>query len=153
MGARGPAPKDARLKVLEGNPGFREIQSQLGAKGDLGEPPATLSDREKATWNEIASAMEGIYSAADRHILEAFCVTFWRWRDVHERLAQTGDLVKSGGKVQRNPLFVPYNQLATTMRGLGGDLGLSPAARARIGSTVDDKDKEDEEYLRLIGAA
>ena len=153
MGARGPAPKDPRIKVLEGNPSNYEIQSTLGAKGELGEPPAHLSDREQEVWHQIAFAMEANYAAADRYILEAFCVTFWQWRDIHDRIKSTGDLVKAGGKVQRNPLWVVLNQLTTQLRGLGADLGLSPAARSRIGAAVESEDEENPEYLRLIGAA
>ena len=113
--SRGRPPKPTQLLVVKntlrsGRHAGR--QDEVQPEGELVKP-AFLRGRAGRIWKEYGSRCFWL-TAADSHIFAAWC-------------AISAELERGVGKV-------PAARIAQ-WRGLGGDLGIGPSARARIGTT------------------
>lgn len=137
LGKRGPRPKLAALKILEGNPGKRVIE-ESGIEA-LGEPfiPEHLSDDARGCIEVIKASMpSNIYSALDSFILSAFA-TSWALHKLathkindptFEHVYKVGD----NGAEAQSPWLAILNRQAAVMASLGDRLGLDPKSRAAL---------------------
>jgi P27 family predicted phage terminase small subunit len=81
----------------------------------------------------------GVLSRLDRALLSAYCSTWAHWVAV-SRLLDTSDPTapdpthpqRPGAGIRKNPLWSVYFSLAALLMSLAKDLGLTPAARARL---------------------
>ena len=112
--ARGRPPKPTALHVVQGT-----LRSGRHAGRDdeiqpEGAPvkPTFLKGRAARIWTEYVRICFWL-TAADSHVLAAWCAL--------------------GAELERSVEKVPAARIAQ-WRGLGGDLGISPAARAKIGA-------------------
>jgi len=130
MGKRGPAPKPTALKVIEGNPSRRPLNSAEPRPSGEAQPPAHLTDEARAIWARIVGSMPpGLYTVADEPALAAFCGAVALHRQAGRELAADGRLLVDG---KANPLLRVMAELLRTMATLSGRLGLSPADRTRL---------------------
>lgn len=154
MGQRGPRPKPAKLKELEGNPGKRHIEQVLVEAVGKALPPEHLNDEATACFELVKSSMPpDLYGAADTFALAAFA-TAWAW---HKRATEELDspanmplVPGSTGNLQPNPWFKIQKAMSEEMRAWGDRLGLNPHARAAIKLPTAEKPKSKFEGLWSI---
>ncbi len=76
-GSRGPLPKPAALKLLEGNAGKRPLDLAAGVNPriEIPSPPKHLSVEAKKEWKRITPLLEelGLISGLDRTALALYC--------------------------------------------------------------------------------
>lgn len=127
--------KPAIIKLAEGDRGHRgaaKIGVDLQARGKPVIPPG-LNEEARGMWREIIDNLpNNLLARVDTGILERHCIAWARYRDCQRKIEKTGLLVQSPQGPIRNPLLVTQNQAAKEMHSTGGELGLSPVARARL---------------------
>jgi hypothetical protein len=128
MGRRGPQPKPAALKVLEGNPGKSVIEpTGIEACGEFFVPDHACDDGAGAL-EIVRQSMPGkVYSALDTFLLSAFA-TAW---SLHKKA-----VLKISGpdfNLKRDAPWVRLaNQQTAIMVTLSDRLGLDPRSRAAL---------------------
>ena len=91
MAQRGRKPKPTAVKVLEGNPGKRSLNT--------GEPkpekkaprcPAWLEDEAKKEWRRMAKQLEhlGILTEIDMAAFAGYCQAYARWKEAEEFISK-----------------------------------------------------------------
>lgn len=137
MGKRGPVKKPNELKMLEGNPGKREISKspKYDLSDDCREPPAYLGTYAKREWKRILPLLEKnrLMTDADYITLAAYCQSVDTW--IHAEKAKKADgftyITDKGNEVQRAAVGIANSALANILK-FGREFGLSPASRANI---------------------
>jgi len=111
------------LKLLAGNPGHRPInQNEPQPKVGLGEPPAELDAAHRKIWRELSRSMpEGVFTVADRFLVEQACRLIVRMRSDSISLSQNAQLT-----------------------GILGRLGMSPCDRSKVNAVAPKEQKQDE---------
>ncbi len=119
MGARGPAPSKAELRLLKGNQKDRDVAGRAVRPQPRvvpGAPPMpdNLGEHGERAWTTVVPELVrmGILGQVDAFVLEAYCRTYQLWRD-HD-----------GGR--------GYSVLTGTLATLGSKLGLDPTSRLRM---------------------
>lgn len=143
--ARGPKPKPAHLKVIEGNPGKRRIPENepRPAAGDLPSPPEFLTEDARAEWGRVSLQLFhlGMLTSIDVASLSAYCQAYGRWVVAERAIAAMAEkdpfsgglMIKtSNGNAIQNPLVGTSNKAASDMVRYAAEFGLTPAARARL---------------------
>jgi len=143
MGRRGPSPKPTVLKILQGNPGRRPLNTREPMPEAI-EPPAPpeyLQPLAKEKWRELSVvlARNRLLTALDLDTLAIYCEAYAKMRAADQFLRERGMyypiLTEDGNKIR---YLQPFPQVAVAehcvriMLQAGDRLGLSPAARARI---------------------
>ena len=141
MGRRGPPPKPTALKLLQGNPGKRRINTRE-PKPDRSVPrcPSWLTPGAKRVWQRLVPQLGkmGMLTVVDQDALAAYCQTYARWRAAEEYLAKHGDvypLRDDRGKIrymQQFPQVAIARNLLLTLRAYQQEFGLTPSSRSRI---------------------
>lgn len=153
-GTRGPLPKPARLKLLEGNPGKRALDLSDGVNPVVEVPamPKYLGLEARKEWKRIAPLLEelGLISGLDRAALALYCQAVGRLSELE--MAFNGKVQIKVGEGMSYPDAVfsasrtvtpsGYEQQSVIVNLIGGHrlqvhrhlmhFGLSPAARARV---------------------
>jgi len=138
----GPAPKPTALKLIEGNPGRRQIEP-----GEVRPPvvapdcPEHLNPDAAAEWQRIIPLLLKNYliTELDTAALALYCQSYGRWaeaeRKIAEQRARGGDglLIKapSGYPIQ-NPYLAIANRAMEDCHKYLQQFGLSPSARTRV---------------------
>lgn len=136
MGRRGPQPKPTKLRILEGNPSGRPLpENEPEPTAPLAVPDIIKSHKGSLEeWNRILAAMpEGFYSDIDAVVL-AVCANAWTiWSQATRRLRKEGLTTEgSTGQTVAHPLLAVQRQQAEIILRCAGQLGMGPAARARL---------------------
>lgn len=134
MGERGPAPEPQVLQILKGNPSKRPLRRE--PKPRLGAPdcPRELQGEARAEWQRIVPDLDqiGLLAKADRAVLIGYCQCWAAFQEagrmMEENFTRTEILIWA----KLNERLLSYTR----------ELGLSPAARARLG-TVPEKADDD----------
>ena len=136
MGRRGPQPKLAVIRRMEGNPGRRPIED-CGIEVQ-GTPfiPEHLPDDARGCIEVIVKSMPpGVYSALDSFHLAAFATAWTIHRKAALEISNPAFqwIVENsrGSKVQ-SPWIKVLNAQAAIMASLGDRLGLDPKSRASL---------------------
>lgn len=141
---RGPPPKPTALKELEGNPGNRQLpknEPKIDKAPKTAQPPKHLSKDAKAEWRRLYPVLRacGLISIADLTAFGIYCQLYGRWVDAERQIGDTASLLKTpNGHVQSNPWITISRQTAELMKSYMIEFGMTPAARARIGSSLMD---------------
>jgi len=146
MATRGRKPKPTALKVLEGNPGKRPINTNepTPPAGDV-KCPSWLLPEAKKEWKRLAASLEamGVLTIADLTAFAGYCQSYARWREAEEFITQHGSIFKTpSGYVQQVPQVSIAQQNLKIMQSFCTEFGLTAACRARIiaaGGGSDDK--------------
>ena len=140
MGRRGPQPKLAVIKRLEGNPGKfpRHVIEEDGIAG-LGEPfiPEHLPDDARGCIEVIQKSMPpSVYSALDSFLLCGLRDGLGRSTNGRRMRSAIPTLPSpyrnSTGAQVPSPWIKILNQQATILASLGDRLGLDPKSRAAL---------------------
>lgn len=148
MGVRGPQPKPAAVRILEGNPAGRPIPTDFVQPSEPVVCPDHVVGYAREVWYRIVGAMPpGIYTANDCDALATYCVAAQTLKMAAEALqiegiviqpAQTviteadGKTIVYYGKRARNPWLMVFNEASGIVAKLGTQLGLTPIARQSI---------------------
>lgn len=143
MGRRGPAPKSARLKLLEGNPGKRPLKKGDPASGTrqsarTARPPAYptwLGPAAKTEWQRLAPelARSGLLTVLDQAAFALYCETYAQWLECQRALAELGrTYITVSGRLVERPEVEMARKYGRLVRELGAEFGLTPGGRARL---------------------
>ena len=158
MAQRGRKPKPTAVKVLEGNPGKRSLNT--------GEPkpekkaprcPSWLEEEAKKEWKRMAKQLEqlGILTEIDMAAFAGYCQAYARWKEAEEFISQHGTIVKTpSGYWQQVPQVSIAQTYLKILNKFCEQFGLTPSARSRItANDGDDKQSDEMELLLVRGGA
>lgn len=153
-GSRGPLPKPAALKLLEGNAGKRSLDLAAGVNPriEVPSPPKHLGTEARKEWKRITPLLEelGLISGLDRSALALYCQAAGRLAELETAFnGQVARLVAAGADYadavyQASHAVTPsgYAQQSVIVQLIGKHreqlnrylmhFGLSPAARGRV---------------------
>ncbi len=159
MATRGRKPKPTAVKVLEGNPGKRQLNISEIKPAQAKPPkcPSWLEEEAKAEWKRLGKNLFelGILTDLDVAAFSSYCQAYARWREAEEFISQHGSLVKTpSGYWQQVPQVSIAHQNQKIMMQAAAEFGLTPSARSRIIAGDSKKAEVDEmEFLLLNGGA
>jgi len=154
MSERGRKPIPTAIKVLEGNPGKRQL--------NINEPkptkkaprcPSWLEDEAKKEWKRLAKQMEqlGILTEVDMASFAGYCQSYARWKEAEEFITKHGTIVKTpSGYWQQVPQVSIAQTYLKIMNKFCEQFGLTPSSRSRIVANEDDNIGSDEMELLLF---
>lgn len=143
---RGRKPKPTALKVLQGNPGHRDLngdEPQHTALAIADYPPELSTGRleadteARAEWDRVAGGLviSGQVTAVDRGLLVSYCVKYGQWFALEREAALTPFVVNTpAGHPIKNPGLVLANQTLGVMLRAAAELGITPSSRSRVTS-------------------
>ena len=151
----GRKPKPTALKLLEGNPGKREL-NQFEPKPTDGLPicPEWLMEDAKEEWYRLAAVMNkmGILSEVDQSAFAVYCQTWARWKEAQEHIDREGSTFETdSGQIKRNPWVAIANEWQAKLLSVCGEFGLTPSSRSRI-VAANSKETEADGMEALLGA-
>lgn len=151
----GRKPKPTALKLLEGNPGKREL-NQFEPKPTDGLPicPEWLMEDAKEEWYRLAAVMNkmGILSEVDQSAFAVYCQTWARWKEAQEHIDREGSTFETdSGQIKRNPWVAIANEWQAKLMSVCGEFGLTPSSRSRI-VAANSKETEADGMEALLGA-
>lgn len=134
----GRPPKPISVLKLEG--GFRRDrhahrEHEPRAPGELGPAPDWMNPEQQALWDELAAAAPAVLHRADRPLFAGYVVL-------------VGHLQGVGGVPIADPGMVRSTVLAIAK--VGSELGMSPIARAKLGTSIEPEPENEFEKLDLI---
>lgn len=119
----------------------------LPASTSIPEPPEDLSDDARRLWSELWTGFSGVLSAElDRATVERLCDLADERAVLRRALEEHGPLLEEpivtpkgdvvGTRLVANPAAKQLREVDKQLTALSDRLGLSPAARARLGLTI-----------------
>lgn len=154
MGARGPAPKPAELKALEGGRGNRPINLEQSFRPEVGIPdaPRWLNKEARKAWRRLSEELVyyNLLSKVDRDAFAMLCQTIGRLEIVERSINSRMDLAISEGRdaasalLDKTPnglavqaaIYTVLNKEQEKLRLLLAEFGLTPAQRARVTTAI-----------------
>lgn len=154
MGARGPSPKPAELKVLEGNRGHRPLNLDQIFRPEVGVPdsPKWLMPGAKKAWRRLSVELVryNLISKVDREAFAMLCQTIGRLELIEQSLMAKQAKLLAEGKDPADALVdvtpnglriqsVSYqllNKEQSKLHGLLKTFGLRPDARASVTTAI-----------------
>jgi P27 family predicted phage terminase small subunit len=147
MATRGRKPKPTALKVLEGNPGKRPLNTkEPQPEKKAPRCPSWLEPEAKNEWRRMAKALEamGVLTQVDRAAFAAYCQAYARWKEAEEFLSKHGTIFKTpSGYIQQVPQVSIAQTYMKIMKDFCSEFGLTPASRTRIQVDTEAKSSED----------
>ena len=135
--AKGRPPDPRREKRGTGNrplPGKRHVEVMPAAPGIDISPPPDIPEAAHELWHRVVAELEtmGMHEA-DLLLVEMLIIAVHRHRQARAAVNKIGILVAGQKRPEVNPLLKVEKDTAHTYVRLCETLGLSPAARARLG--------------------
>ena len=158
MATRGRKPKPTALKLLEGNPGKRQLNMNEPRFAQKMPPecPDWLEEEAQAEWNRLSETLfeMGILTDLDVAPFAAYCQAYARWREAEEFISKHGSIVKTKtGYWQQVPQVSIAHTNQKAMLQAAAEFGLTPSARSRIIAGNAKKEEVDEMEFLLTGGA
>ena len=152
MAQRGRKPKPTALKMLEGNPGGRPLNTKEPKPAKKAPRcPSWLEDEAKKEWKRMAKVLEqmGLLTEMDMAAFAGYCQAYARWKEAEEFLTQHGSMVRTpNGYLQQVPQVSIAQTNMKIMLKFCEQFGLTPSARSRIvGGENGDEEDEMEKLL------
>lgn len=153
MATRGRKPKPTALKLLEGNPGNRPLNTAEPCSAGVPDCPDWLEDEAKAEWERMSTVLEnmGMLTDMDMVAFAGYCQAYARWREAEEFLSQHGSIVRTpNGYLQQVPqVSIAQTNLKIVLK-FCEQFGLTPSSRSRIvaDKSVEETTDEMEKLLR-----
>ena len=133
---RGRKPIPTEIKILEGNPGKRPLNTHEPKPLKKAPPcPKWLEAEAKKEWRRLAKALEamGVLTEADMAAFAGYCQSYARWKEAEGRITDRGLVIRTpSGYPQQVPYISIAQQYLKLMQQFAEQLGLTPAARSRI---------------------
>ena len=154
MAQKGRKPKPTALKILEGNPGKRQLNnSEPTPAKKAPKCPSWLDTEAKKEWRRLTKQLEdlGLLTTVDMAAFAGYCQAYARWKEAEEFISKHGTIVKTpSGYWQQVPQVSIAQTYLKIMNKLCEQFGLTPAARSRIVSDVGRQDPTDPMELILL---
>ena len=155
MAQRGRKPKPTALKLLEGNPGKRALNTSE-PKPDKKPPrcPVWLEAEAKKEWRRVAKQLEaiGILTEVDMAAFAGYCQAYARWKEAEEFITKHGTIVKTpSGYWQQVPQVSIAQTYLKLMNKFCEQFGLTPSARSRIVAEGAKSSGDPMEFLLIEG--
>lgn len=156
MAQRGRKPKPTALKMLEGNPGKRQLnpfEPVLADKNEVPECPDWLEEEAKMEWKRLSGNLAdlGLLTQMDVQAFASYCQAYARWREAEEFITQHGSIVKTGsGSWQQVPQVSIAHHNQKIMMQAAAEFGLTPSSRSRIIASQSASHAADEMELLLV---
>lgn len=158
MGNRnGRRPLPTAVKAAEGNRS-KVAAEKLDSSHEPQFPKSTsrppyLDGEAAAEWDRVYPflAEQGLITVADETALASYCTIFARWLE-NERELKKDDLAieTEKGTIYQNPRVGISNTLMENMRKFMLEFGMTPAARAKLGSgKANDPSEELRKFLEM----
>jgi P27 family predicted phage terminase small subunit len=151
--ARGRIPAPAALNQLKGDSHKRRRhEAEPPAPKGRPEKPRHLDPVAAAEWDRVCDDLEamGTLHSSDRVVIEMFCSAYSRYVRAEQQLQKFGDIILGHRNV---PSPSPYHRVLKeereALRKLGIEMGLTPAARARM-RTEAPKTTADDVFRRIV---
>lgn len=146
MGARGPKPEPAAVKVAKGNPGHRpigidpvdETKASDAAPQPKIPPPAWLKGEGRKVWESLAPRLTAmkLLTPIDSLTFGRYCKNFALWLKMQRRLTRRGEIYEietASGRVRRtDPAFLIADRIDKRLESVEDRFGLNPAERQRL---------------------
>jgi P27 family predicted phage terminase small subunit len=143
---KGRKPKPKKLKMLQGNPGKRELKDEPEPEACIPSMPEFLFPEAQEEWHRIAPQLFalGLLSELDRAALAAYCVAWGQHVLAEKAIAEirekgqtelAGGLVvkkTSTGNLAISPLLQISQQAMTLAMKFAVEFGMTPSARTRV---------------------
>jgi P27 family predicted phage terminase small subunit len=132
---RGRKPKPTYLRLLQGNPGHRPLNTdEPEPEGNLIDAPETFSDRQRALWTRtLLNVPDGLLRRLDLGIFTSYIVNLAEFLDADRKVQTLGSVVKTpGGQPMQNPYVSIRNRANNAMVKAASELGFSPSSRSRV---------------------
>lgn len=153
MAQRGRKPKPTVVKVLEGNPGKRNLNiHEPRPEKKAPRCPVWLEAEAKKEWRRMAKQLEqlGILTEIDMAAFAGYCQAYARWKEAEEYISENGVVMKApSGYCQQVPQVSIAQTYLKIMNRFCEQFGLTPSARSRI-VTDNGKDKESDAMELLL---
>ncbi len=154
MASRGRKPIPTAIKVLEGNPGKRELNQREPKPGKRAPKcPMWLDTEAKKEWRRTAKQLEqlGILTQVDMAAFAGYCQAYARWKEAEEFISKHGTIVKTpSGYWQQVPQVSIAQTYLKIMHKFCEQFGLTPSARSRIVADSGHNDTTDPMELILL---
>ncbi|HWX48138.1 MAG TPA: phage terminase small subunit P27 family [Roseomonas sp.] len=137
---KGRKPKPSHLKLVDGNPGKREIPlDPLRLQSVEAEPPSYLDSYAREAWNQVVPPLvqKQLFTQLDHVALATWCAAYGQWRRALEALEAAGEDTyvtegRMGKMIRARPQVGIANEAIRVMNAVGSNFGFSPAARLRL---------------------
>src|ERR1700732_3971707 len=124
----GRRPKPTALKILQGNPGKRPLNTDEPQPTGTPTRPDHLDRVAKLEWNRISAHLTslGLLTAVDRAALAVYCQAWSRWVKAENEIKKFGLVIKSpkDGMPVLNPYVTIANNSLDQLRKFGVEFGL-----------------------------
>ena len=151
LAQRGRKPIPTAIKVLEGNPGKRPLNTkEPKPKSKAPKCPSWLETEAKKEWRRVAKQLEqlGILTEVDMAAFSGYCQAYARWKEAEEFISKHGTIVKTpSGYWQQVPQISIASNYLKIMSRFCEQFGLTPSARSRI---VADKAVNGDDPMELM---
>lgn len=156
MAQRGRKPTPTAIKVLEGNPGKRPLNTnEPTPEKKAPKCPSWLDSEAKKEWRRMSKLLEqlGVLTEIDMAAFSGYCQAYARWKEAEEFISKHGTIVKTpSGYWQQVPQVSIAQTYLKIMKDFCSEFGLTPSTRSRInlGATKGASDDPMEEMLRAV---
>lgn len=132
----GRHPTPTNLKILRGNPGQRALNADepIPPPASLA-PPRNLTGLALEKWEEMSELLlgMGVFTQADRHPLERYCLMYEQWTNLERHCREHGyTQITSTGYSQITAEATLIKSLRSDMLSIERQFGMTPAARSTI---------------------
>lgn len=147
---RGRKKQPARLKIANGNPGKRKIQDEPQPKQGSPVCPEWFGDDARAEWERVVPELERLklLTVIDGAAIEGHCLNYARALDCERTLAKEGVTFATEHGPKKRPEATIAKECWGMVRAFLSELGLSPAARARLGAVEETGGDDFDEFLK-----
>ncbi|MBP2664417.1 MAG: phage terminase, small subunit, family [Firmicutes bacterium] len=154
MAQKGRKSKSTALKILEGNPGKRQLNTnEPKPVNKAPKCPSWLDAEAKKEWRRLTKQLENLrlLTNVDMAAFAGYCQAYARWKEAEEFISKHGTIVKTpSGYWQQVPQVSIAQTYLKIMNKFCEQFGLTPSARSRIVSEVSRQDATDPMELILL---
>ena len=166
MGLRGPAPKPASIKKLEGNPGKRPLNNNdpfALAYETVPKPPKSLMKDAKIAWKKMAPLLTawGLLTPMTEDYFAEVCQWYARYQTTARKVTEGGEegvyktQASESGYMSQHPLIIQMNQYYDKWENGIKEFGMTPMSWARYMSIAGDNKSgtgaEEDPLEKLLG--
>ena len=131
--------KPTAMKRAQGNPGGKKLPTDEPIFDfAVCDPPDLLKGEALIEWDRIMPGLlsAGVLTTVDYPTLARYCYYHGLWTEASEAVERDGrTLMSLKGGHMKNPEYTIARESAETCNKLANELGITPAARAKVSAT------------------
>lgn len=143
----GTKPTPTNLKILNGNPGKRALNTrEPKPRKVLKVAPAWFDRMHTKIWQDtLDAAPAGMLKQVDESVLVAYVCAYVIHQRATEELCSSELLLESlMGGIKANPLTLIQAKASTVMLRAAAEMGFTPSSRSRVSLDPDDDEGEND---------